>query len=152
MIPLWSIANSHQITIGVFLSLLCMNALFLTNAFRASRQISIAFWKKSSRNLYCKSILRDSSHYVGQLERSLPKLPSRGEGRNLLEYIMSVLLPNFQYFIEKSSTSWLEFGLPRGRTLGTKSAEKCYHVGTLEAFYLWSWLLHCLFYLVWILK
>ena len=46
-------------------------------------------------------LLRGSSHYVGQVERSLPKLLSRGEGRSPLKYIINVLLSNFEYLIEK---------------------------------------------------
>ena len=58
------------------------------------------------------SSVKGSSHYAGQVERLLSKLFSRGEGRNPLKYIMSVLLLIFEYFIEKSFTSQLEFGFP----------------------------------------
>ena len=60
---------------------------------------------------------------------------------------MSVLLSDFEYFIEKKfgflTRVWVSiFGepklLPRGQTLGAKSAKKCNHVGTLEVFHLWS--------------
>ena len=53
---------------------------------------------------------RASSDLAGQAERSNPKLLSRGEDRSLLKYIISVLLSDFEYFIEKSLTSRLEFG------------------------------------------
>ena len=52
-----------------------------------------------------------------------------------------------EYFIEKkfdlSTRVWVSiFDAPklfsRGQTLGTKNAKKCCHVGTLEAFHLWS--------------
>ena len=46
-------------------------------------------------------MLRDSLHYVGQVERLLPKLLSRGEKRSPLKKIMNVLLLDFKYFIEK---------------------------------------------------
>ena len=84
---------------------------------------------------------------AGLVERSLPKLLSRGEGRSPLKYIMSVFLSNFEYFIEK------KFGLsmrvcvsilegpklsPRGRTFDAKSVKKYYHIGALEVFHLWS--------------
>ena len=57
----------------------------------------------------------------------------RGEGRSPLKYIMFHL----------SARVWVSIFdapklFPRGQTLGTKSAKKCCHVGTLEAFHLWS--------------
>ena len=91
---------------------------------------------------------RGSSHYAGQVERSLPKHLSRGEGRSSLKYIMSVILLDFEYFIENkfhlSTRVWVSIlGGPklllRGQILGAKSAKKCCHVGTLETFHLWSW-------------
>ena len=93
------------------------------------------------------TLLRGSSHYTSQVKRLLPKLLSRGEGRSPLKYIMSVLLSYFEYFIEKkfhlSTRVWVFILgesklLPRGRTLGAKSAKKCYHVRILEAFHFWS--------------
>ena len=77
-----------------------------------------------------------SSHLAGRTERPNPKLLSGGED--------SVLLSDSEYFIEKkfdlSTRVWVFiFNAPkffsRGQIL---SAKKCYHVGTLEAFYLWS--------------
>ena len=91
--------------------------------------------------------LRASSHLAGRTERSNPKLLSRGEDRSSLKYIISVLLSNSEYFIEKkfdlSTRVWISvFDAPklfsRGQTLGAKSAKKCCNVGTLEAFHLWS--------------
>ena len=88
-----------------------------------------------------------SSHLVGRTERPNPKLLSRGEDRSSLKYIISVLLSNSEYFIEKkldlSTRVWVSvFDAPkffsRGQTLGAKSAKKYCHVGTLEAFHLWS--------------
>ena len=76
-----------------------------------------------------------------------PKLLSRGEDRSPLKYIISVLLSDSKYFIEKkfglSTRVWISIlGGPklllRGQTLGAKSAKKCCHVGILEAFHLWS--------------
>ena len=82
--------------------------------------------------------LGGSLHYAGQVER-LFKLVTR-EGRSSLKYIMSVLLLDFVYFIEKSFTSRLEFGFPFlvDPTLGVKSAKKCCYIRIVEAFYLWS--------------
>ena len=91
-------------------------------------------------------MLRGSSHYAAQVERQLPKLLSRGEGRNPLKYIMSVLLSDFEYFIEKSSVSQLEFGFPFSvcpnscrevELLAPKVPISC-HVGILKAFHFWS--------------
>ena len=88
-----------------------------------------------------------SSHLVGRTERPNPKLHSKGEDRSSLKYIISVLLSDSKYFIEKkfdlSTRVWVSvFDAPklfsRGQTLGAKSAKKCCHVGTLEAFHLWS--------------
>ena len=82
-----------------------------------------------------------------QIEKPLPKLLSRGQGRSPLKYIMSVLLSYFEYCVEKI------FGLStrvcvsilngpkvlaRGQILGAKSAKMCCHVGILEAFHLWT--------------
>ena len=64
-----------------------------------------------------------------------------------LKYIMSVLLSHFEYFIKEkfhlSTRVWVSIlegskFLPRGQTLDAKSVKKCYHVGILEAFHLWS--------------
>ena len=72
----------------------------------------------------------------------MPKLLSRVEGRSPLKYIMSVFLSKFEYFTKKNSSLstrvWVSILgvpklLPRGQILGTNSATKCYHVGTLEA-------------------
>ena len=94
--------------------------------------------------------LRASSHLTGRTERPNAKLLSRGETNSpevTLKYIISVLLLDFEYFIEKkfdlSTRVWVSvFDAPklfsRGQTLGAKNAKKCCHVGTLEAFHLWS--------------
>ena len=55
------------------------------------------FRVQSRNNLESKG----SSHYAAQVERSLPKLLSRDEGRSPLKYIMSVLFLDFEYFIKK---------------------------------------------------
>ena len=84
---------------------------------------------------------------AGQVERQNPKLLSRGEDGSPLKYIISVILSDSKYFIEinfgLSTRVWISvLGGPkllsRGQTLGAKSVKKCYHVGTLEAFHLWS--------------
>ena len=84
---------------------------------------------------------------AGQVKRLNPKFLSRGEERSPLKYIISVLLSDSEYFIEKkfglSTRFWISVLegsklLSRGQTLGAKSAKKCYYVGTLEAFHLWS--------------
>ena len=103
---------------------------------------------QSKCSLMC---LRGSSNYKsnlrGEVERSLAKLLSRGEGRSPLKYIISVLLSDFEFFIEKkfhlSTRVWVSIlrgpkFLLSDQTLGVKSAKKCCHVGTLEAFHLWS--------------
>ena len=87
----------------------------------------------------CSYGLRGSSLYA-QVERSLPKLLLRGEGKSPLKYIMSVLLLDFEYFIEKQfhllTRVWVfilggsKF-LLGDQTLVTKSAKKCCHVGSL---------------------
>ena len=68
------------------------------------------------------------------------KLLSKGEDRSPLKYIVSVLLSDSEYFIEKkfglSTRVWVSVLegpklLSRGQTLGTKSAKKCCYVGTL---------------------
>ena len=91
--------------------------------------------------------LTASSHLAGQTERPNPKLLSRGEDKSSLKCIINVLLSDSEYFIEKkfdlSTRVWVSiFDAPklfsRGQPLGTKSAKKCCHVGTLEAFHLWS--------------
>ena len=91
--------------------------------------------------------LRGSSHYVAQVERLSSKILSRGEERSPLKYIISVLLSNFEYFIEKKCGLWTRVWisifimpkfLPRVQTLGAKTTKKCCHVGTLEAFHLWT--------------
>ena len=88
-----------------------------------------------------------SSHLTGQAERPNPKLLSRDEDKSPLKYIFSVFLLDSEYFIEKkfglSTRVWISIlGGPklllRGQTLGAKSARKYCHVGTLEAFHLWS--------------
>ena len=92
-------------------------------------------------------VVTASSHLVDRTKRPNPKLLSRGEDISLLKYIMSVLLSDYEYFIEKkfdlSTRVWIfVFDAPklfsRGQTLGAKSAKKCCHVGTLETFHLWS--------------
>ena len=91
--------------------------------------------------------IRGSSHYASQVKRSLPKLLLRVEGRSPLKFIMSVLLLDFEYFMENKfhflTRVWVSIlreskFLPRGQNLDAKSAKKCCHVGTLEAFHLWS--------------
>ena len=70
------------------------------------------------------------SHLAGPTERPNPKLLSRCEDRSSLKYIISVLLSDSQYFIEKtfdlSTRVWVSiFDAPklfsRGQTLGAKS-------------------------------
>ena len=46
-------------------------------------------------------IPRGSSQFAGQVQRSNPKLLSRGEGRSLLKYDINVLLSIFEYLIDK---------------------------------------------------
>ena len=84
--------------------------------------------------------IRASSNLAGQTEKPNPKLLFKGEDRSPLKYIFSVLLSDYEYFIEKkfglSTRVWFSVLegpklLSRGRTLGAKSAKKCYHVGTL---------------------
>ena len=84
--------------------------------------------------------IRASSHLAGQAERPNSKLLSKGEDRSPLKYIISVLLSDFEYFIEKkfglSTRVWVSILegpklLLRDQTLGAKSAKKCCHVGTL---------------------
>ena len=91
--------------------------------------------------------LRASSHLADRTKRPNPKLLSRGEDRSSLKYIISVLLLDSEYFIEKkfdlSTRVWVSVSdapklFSRGQTLGAKSAKKCCHVGTLEAFHLWN--------------
>ena len=105
----------------------------------------IIFYVQVDSNCILHSNLRGSSHYATQAEGSLSKL-SKGEGRSPLKYIMSVLLPDFEYFIEKMigllAKVWISIPgvsklLPRGQTLGTKSAKKglpCRHFGGLSPF------------------
>ena len=71
--------------------------------------------------------VRGSSRYAGQVKRSLPL------ERSPLKYITSVLLSDFDYFIEKkfglSTRVWVSILggtklLPRGKTLDTKGAKK----------------------------
>ena len=52
--------------------------------------------------------LTASSHLTGQTERPNPKLLSRGEDKSSLKYIISVLLSNSEYFIEKKFGPFLE--------------------------------------------
>ena len=94
-----------------------------------------------------KPLVRASSHLAGRTKRPNPKLLSRGEDRSSLKYIINVFLSDSEYFIEKnfdlSTRVWISiFDAPklfsRGQTLGTKNAKKYCHVGTLEAFHLWS--------------
>ena len=72
-----------------------------------------------------------SSHLAGQVQRSNPKLLSRGEGRSPLKYI--IFLSDFEYFIEKKfsllTRVWVSIPkgpklLPRGQTLSAKSVKK----------------------------
>ena len=84
---------------------------------------------------------------AGQVEKLNPKLLSRGEDRSPLKYIINVLMSDSEYFIEKkfglSTRVWVsDLGGPkllsRGQSFGIKSVKKCHHIGTLEAFHLWS--------------
>ena len=86
--------------------------------------------KKSTTTLQGPSYLKASSDLAGQAERPNPKLLSKGEDRSPLKYIISVLLSNFKYFIEKkfglSNKVWISILegsklLSRGQTLSTKS-------------------------------
>ena len=76
---------------------------------------------------------RASSNLVGQAERPNPKILSKGEDRSSLKYIITILLPDSEYFIEKrfglSTRVWVSVLegpklLLRGQTLGAKSAKK----------------------------
>ena len=80
--------------------------------------------------------MRGSSHLAGQARRLSPKLLLRNKGRNPLKYIMSVVLSDFEYFIEKGFhlLTKVFFFILRG----PKSTKKYCHVDTLEAFHLWS--------------
>ena len=51
--------------------------------------------------LKCTIFLEYSSSHLAQTERPNPKLLSRGGDRSSLKYIISVLLSDFEYFIEK---------------------------------------------------
>ena len=71
-----------------------------------------------------------SSHLAGQADRPNPKLLSKGEDRSPLKYIISVLLSDFEYFIEKkfglSTRVWVFVlggpkPLSRVQTLSAKS-------------------------------
>ena len=84
-------------------------------------------------------LLRASSHLADRTERLNPKLLSKGEDKSSLKYIISVLLSNSEYFIEKkfdlSTRVWVSvFDAPklfsRGQTFSAKSAKKCCHVDT----------------------
>ena len=84
--------------------------------------------------------LRPSSDLAGQAKRPNPKLLSKAEDRSPLKYIISVLLSDYEYFIEKkfgfSIRVWVSVlegpkFLSRGQTLDAKSAKKRCHVGTL---------------------
>ena len=84
--------------------------------------------------------VRASSDLAGQPERPNPKLLYKGEDRSPLKYIISVLLSDSEYFIEKkfglSTRVWVSVLegpklLLGGQTLGAKSAKKYCHVGTL---------------------
>ena len=46
-------------------------------------------------------LFRASLHFAGQAKRPNPKLLSRGEDRSPLKYIISVILSDSKYFIEK---------------------------------------------------
>ena len=91
--------------------------------------------------------IRASSHLADRTERPNPKHFSKGEDRSSLKYIISVLLSDSEYFIEKKFDLlirvWISiFEAPklflRGQIFGAKSAKKSCHVGTLEAFHLWN--------------
>ena len=63
-------------------------------------------------------IFKGSSHYATQVERPLCKFLLRSKGRSPLKYIMSVLLLDFEYFIEKKlcllTRVWLSIlGVPK---------------------------------------
>ena len=116
----------------------CINSILITEVF---------FLNATHNRVIRKVIMRASSHLASRIERPNPKLLSRGEDKSSLKYIINVFLSNFEYFIEKkfdlSTRVWVSvFDAPklfsRGQNLGAKSTKKCYHVGTLEAFHLWS--------------
>ena len=65
--------------------------------------VSIIDWNGPNYSTSEVSIVRGSSHLASQVERSNPKFLSRGEGRSSLTYIISVLLSDFEYFIEKKN-------------------------------------------------
>ena len=84
---------------------------------------------------------------ASQVERPNSKLLSRGEERSPLKYIISVLLSDSEYFIEKKfgllTRVWVSvLGGPkllsRGQFFGAKKVKKYWHVGTLEALHLWG--------------
>ena len=92
---------------------------------------------------YIHGNIRGSSYYVAQIERPLLKHLLRGEGRSLLKYIMTVLLLDFEYFIEKkfglSARVWVSILsvsklLPRGRTFGAKCAKRMLPCRHFEGF------------------
>ena len=62
---------------------------------------SLLWQARSMSQFFWLCVIRGSSHYAAQVKRSLPKLLSRGEGRSLLKYIMSVILSDYEYCIEK---------------------------------------------------
>ena len=87
------------------------------------------------------------SHLYGYGLFTLGRSNREAKDKSSLKYIVTVLLSDFEYLIEQkfglSTRVWVSvLGGPkllsRGQTLGAKSAKKCYHVGTLEAFHLWS--------------
>ena len=65
----------------------------------------------------------------------------RGEGKSPLKYISIFLFSIFAYYIEKGLISQLEFGFPFLVCPNSwlQKYQKCCHIGTLEAFYLWTW-------------
>ena len=111
-------------------------------------QTDITFQKRIGvLHSFISVIIRASTHLASHIERSNSKLLSRGKDRSSLKYIINVLLSNFEYSIRKKfgllTKVWVSvLGGPkllsRGQTLDAKSAKKCCHVGTLEAFHLWS--------------
>ena len=58
---------------------------------------------------------------------------ARGEGKSPLKYIMFHLLARVWVSIFDAPKLF-----SRGQTFGAKSAKKCCHIGTLEAFHFWS--------------
>ena len=77
---------------------------WLINSFRVRYGIcciEIEFRRKKYPFDILEWCLRGSSQYAAHAEMPLSQFLLRGEGRSSLKYIMSVLLSDFEYFIEK---------------------------------------------------